>query len=350
MFSPKTVFVVGAGASCEIGLPIGNALRDRIIEMTYFDRNSGFSNRNFEIAVHRKCESNQSLWQHVHTALQQLRLGLVNVASIDTYLDIHRGNEAMIAVGKMAIVIAILEAERNSAFFSKFKLPTQTRDDIVFSFGGNEKYDASWYVHFGRLLTQNVTLENVDSIFDNVSFITFNYDRCIETFAFEWLKQTFGLPENRAVEIASKLEVLHVYGSVGSPPWKGGDVPFGLDYGADFPALAEGIKTFTESADSATVETIRNRIVAAETLVFLGFGWLPQNLDILDTGQVSNAKRVFFTSCGVSQTDRETVRADLAHLLQKRVLHEQGAPCRAFEERDTCADLFQNNWRQLTRS
>lgn len=348
MFTPKTIFVVGAGASCEIGLPIGNALRDRITEMCHIDRASGFSNRKFEIAAHQLCDGNQSLWQRIHPAIQQLRLGLANVASIDTYLDIHRDNDAMISAGKMAIVIAILEAERNSAFINKFKIPTQTDDGIVFNMGDN-RYDSSWYMHFGRLLTQNVTLENVDSIFDNVSFITFNYDRCIETFAFEWMKQTFGLHEQKASEIASKLEVLHVYGSIGALPWKGGDVPYGFSNGQDFARLSQGIKTFTESADSVTVDIIRSRIVAAETLVFLGFGWLPQNLDILHTGQKASAKRVFFTTYGVSETDRETVLTDLSHLLRNGVSHDRQASCRAFEERKTCADLFQNNWRQLTR-
>jgi len=256
----------------------------------------------------------------------------------------------MIDAGKIAITIAILEAERNSAIIDKFGLRTRNHDDLVFYTTNTDQYDASWYVHFGRLLTQSITLENVEEIFDNVSFITFNYDRCIETFAFEWLKQTFGLNEQRAADIASKLEVLHVYGSIGSLPWKGGEVPFGFSEGTDFSKLAQGIRTFTESVDSKTSDQIRSRIVGAETVAFLGFGWLPQNLNILDTGQESNAKRVFFTTCGVSETDRETVRTDVAYLLRKAVSDDRAADCRAFEERQTCADLFRNNWRQLTRT
>lgn len=350
MFTPKTVFVVGAGASCEIGLPAGDALRDRIVDMTYFEDRRGFSGREFNSAIRKLCDRNPELRQHLYPAMKQLRQGLPNVASIDTYLDIHRGNKVMIDAGKMAIVIAILEAERNSALIGKFNLRMHDPEDLVFHIATNEQYDASWYVHFGRLLTQNIALENVDLIFDNVSFITFNYDRCIETFAFEWLKQTFGIDEQHAANIASKLEVLHVYGSIGTLPWKGGDAPFGISDNMDFSHLAQGIKTFTESVDSEMASLIKSRIVAAETLVFLGFGWLPQNLDILDAQRQANAKRIFFSTFGVSETDRETVRTDLTHLLEKQVADSRDASCRAFEERKTCADLFRNNWRQLTRA
>lgn len=335
MFTPKTVFIVGAGASREVGLPIGDTLRDRIVDLTSYDRTRGFYNRDFDNAAHQLCNGNQSLWQHLYPALDQLRLGLPNVASIDTYLDIHRGNKTMIDAGKMAIAIAILEAERNSALTEKFRTITHQHDGLILGISSTDKYDNSWYVHFGRLLTQSIVLENVDEIFDNISFITFNYDRCIETFSFEWLKQTFGLNEQRAAEIASKLEVLHVDGSIGSLPWKGGEVPFGFSGGLNFLGLAQGIKTFTESVDSATADHIRSRIVGAETIVFLGFGWLPQNLDILDTGRESSAKRIFFTTRGVSETDRETVRTDLSHLLRKAVSDDWTLGCRAFEERET---------------
>ena len=40
----------------------------------------------------------------------------------------------------------------------------------------------TWLVKFMYMLGRGVPKENVREIFDNVSFIVFNYDRCVEFF------------------------------------------------------------------------------------------------------------------------------------------------------------------------
>jgi hypothetical protein len=347
MFSPRTVFVVGAGASFEVGLPLGTDLRKAIKKTLHFADNQGFRDQEVREAV-RELSSTAARASDFAHAAHRLIDGIDHVSSIDTFLDIHQENEAIVLLGKLAIAIVILREESKSALATRFQI-FPLRSGL--SANPSHSYDSSWYVPLGELLTQGVALQDVDEIFRNISFITFNYDRCIETYAEHLLRQAYGLGD-RAREIASRLDVLHTYGRVGSP-WPAPNlpyVPFGNTNGINFVDVSKNIKTFTEAVDSQVGETIRDRIQNADTLVFLGFGWLPQNLELL--GSPSGARRVFFTSKGIMQPDRPTLKSDIGDML-KRPTEYGAAPydhwTSLYEERGGCVDLFRNHWRLLTR-
>jgi len=353
MITAHTVFVVGAGASLEVGLPTGEGLKTKICGLLKQEFGGGYVNRRFANAGLRLCEQEQNQFTRLQTLTENIRDGLPGIGSIDTFLNIHNSEPLLVSAGKIAIAIAIIDAERDSEIASHFNLPTEYLDTPG---GPNDdpnrpRYENSWFVHLGRLLTQNITRETVDQVFENISFITYNYDRVIETWAFEWVKRTFALDHNRAAEIAARLEVLHVYGQVGQLPWVGGDVAFGAAVQSDPLVISRGIRTFTETVDSEAGERIKDRMSDARTVVFLGFGWLPQNLELLKARSGNKVERVFYTTKGIEEPDRETVELDLRRMFSKRVQHDRGVLSdhfRAFEEQGGCADLFRRHWRQLT--
>jgi hypothetical protein len=93
--------------------------------------------------------------------------------SIDNFIDAHRENAALQLCGKLGISQAILEAETAS------KLNWDETKGESFD---PPRLSNTWYVRFFQLLTENIRKEDIAALFDNILFITFNYDRCIEPF------------------------------------------------------------------------------------------------------------------------------------------------------------------------
>ncbi len=350
MFPPSTVFVVGAGASSELGLPLGTTLKGQIRDIVSFRPNQGFLDQDVTRAVSQMAQGNHNVFSDYYHAAALISTGIEHVSSIDNLLNIHQDNNFVVRLGKIAICIAIRRAERNSALakFAKEILQNTTNPTEL-----QKTYESSWYVPFGELLTQGATLNNIDSIFDDISIVTFNYDRCIEFFAERLIGGTYGTG-SRSRQVSERLEVLHAYGQIGPLYGQGKEVmhSFGRADGIDFVSLSAGIKTFTEAVESEVGDRIKQRIREAKTIVFLGFGWLPQNLELLNVTS-SAATRIFFTTKGIREADRETVTMDLWKMIDRPLGSDREIPdgwCRGFEERGGCAELLRGHWRQLTRA
>lgn len=331
-------------------MPLGDKLRDQIAALVKHEDNHGFVDPVVASAVDELCGNDAHKRQEYMWAAHRLEEGLDHVGSIDAFLEIHHEDTALVELGKLGIALAILRAERTSALAARLKPELFEAEELK---PLQKRYRDSWYVPFGKLLTQGVSRADVEQIYQNVSFITFNYDRCIETFAEFLLRGTYGLGDY-AREVARSLEVLHAYGAVGEVQPSTGSlaVPFGSPEGADVVGLSKGIKTFTETVESEVSNRIKSRIRDADTIVFLGFGWLPENLALLACGE-SYVRRVFYTTKGVSQADLPTVRRDLATVLgRKGPRNEIGSigGIEEFEEVHGCANLFADHMRQLRRS
>ena len=105
---------------------------------------------------------------------------------------------------------------------------------------------------------------NVSHIFDNVDFVIFNYDRCVEHFLINALARSYSVPNADAVFIVDALKILHPYGSIGDLK----SVPFGIDR-LDWVEAAQGIKTYTEQVGSiGMLNDIRQKVELAECVVF----------------------------------------------------------------------------------
>jgi multidrug resistance efflux pump len=106
------------------------------------------------------------------------------------------------------------------------------------------KLQDTWYVKLIRMLDRGVSKSNVTQIFDSVSFIVFNYDRCIEHFLRHALQAAYGIQEQQADEICGDLHIIHPYGCLGELPLPGTPgLPFGgFDQGNNYIQFAQGIE------------------------------------------------------------------------------------------------------------
>ena len=164
-----------------------------------------------------------------------------------------------------------------------------------------------------------ISSQQVQSAFENVSFIVFNYDRCLQVFLTRALEVYFELKQPQAQEILRSVKFLHPYGSLGSifdgTPNR---IPFGAET-VDLTAVAERIATFSETLrDAELLRGIADAMHQAETIVFLGFGYHRQNFEVLHHPSISvgrRAARVLGTTRGLSQSDTSVVRSMISNLI-----------------------------------
>lgn len=196
-----------------------------------------------------------------------------------------------------------------------------------------------------QLLTQGCEKDRIRERFQAISFIVFNYDRCIEHFLFHSLQNYYGVSAAEATDLLQALKVHHPYGQVGDLPWQVGDregTPFGSDHeGPNLLSLAGRIKTFTERfEDEAARSEIHTLVLEAETVVFLGFAFHEENVRLIAPSPKGHVGRIFATAKGISVSDcqiaENQIRSDLTR-----------ADRIDFRNDLTCYELFGEYWRSL---
>jgi hypothetical protein len=315
MFNSKTVFVLGAGASAEVDLPVGSKLAEIISKKVdvRFDTNGqpleGADLRLYE-ALRARFPSEIREYQH---AGWMIRDGVLLANSIDDFLDRHASsNPRVVQYGKLAIVSSILEKENASRIFTSHTRPRSPSFITAIA--------DTWYFRLIKLLGTGVTLERVDSLFENVAFIDFNYDRCLPHFMIEAIQPLYGIDERRARQLVSTAKILHPYGSIGKLPMQGveGAVPFGdPDKNANLFEVAERIRLYTEQAkEHEELDEIKLTIAEAQRVVFLGFGYHQQNLKIITPKEAKATQQILGSAWGFSNDDCEALQDMLRPLLK----------------------------------
>jgi hypothetical protein len=343
MFKSRTVFVVGAGASYELGFPLGSGLKDRIGDLSdfYFEFNSGLTRGDHLIqeALHVSYKATGRDGNLAYSAGRAMKSALPLAISIDNYLEAHSTDEHTQAVGKLAIVRAILEAEGNTRLTMD-----RGRSTIDFS---DTTLQGSWLTRLIRNLTEGVKREETDDLFQNVSFITFNYDRSLEEFLCRALQTYYGMTEERAAELVGTHVVHHAYGSVGRLPWQSGGGPE-APYGEKIEArtlleLSKRIQTFSEQIDNAHHSAMIERLGGARTVVFLGFGFLEQNMQLLELQGLHAVERVYATALGFSRSDCDVITERI-----REILMDDSVPVELRNDL-TAARLFDEYSRSITQ-
>jgi len=330
MFHQRTLFVVGAGASEEVGLPLGAGLANNIaakmdisFEHGYVFVGTGDQSLYEQLLNARRQDGDQWFF-----AAKRLRDGLPFAQSIDDFLDQRRTDKFVNLYGKSAICKAILEAEKASKlFFNPFE--------------GHNPFEVgpiqdTWFVKFMYMLCKGIPRENVSQIFKNIGFIVFNYDRCIEQFLISSLERAYSIKREDAVALVNGLDILHPYGSVGSLR----DIQFGAT-ALNCVSLAERIKTYTEQADDQTIlKKIQDRVEASERIVFLGFAYHSQNMLMLQAATGEATKIVYGTAYGMSGPDVTEVHKLISRTIRPREIH--------IENKLKCAGLFEHYAKSLS--
>lgn len=359
MFRSKTVFVLGAGSSAEVDMPVGETLKDKISDKLNIEYTQAIfgklisGDRGIARAFlrHSKDQNNgyEDNSRYVEKA-QSMRRALPHAISIDNLLDAHRGDEIAELCGKLGIFQSILESERNSRLFS------DADGRIKF-----EQLNGTWFSEFVKILTEDVSKNEFDSLFTNVSFINFNYDRCLEHYLLHALSNYYDIDEKTVAAILKNLKVLRPYGSVGMLPWQNSNSNWTISFGSDkflsdndlyeqdkgeaLLRVAKQIKTFNEKQHSPSdLEEMHGLISDADKIVFLGFAFHRQNLELITPHIHGKAKNIFTTTLGISSSDLPLIQTDLLKLLSQQ--------CQNFSFiqviNSKCSNLFKEYRRSLT--
>lgn len=346
MFRAKTVFVLGAGASAELGFPLGGALLKDISERVDISYELGRLVRGDYViadALRHKLDARNDVAlynEHLHSAWQIVKSSKQGL-SIDNVLDALEDPRAAL-VGKYGIVRSILSAEAASPL-AKWVDHFQHDVDVSTLCG-------TWLDQLTRLLTEGRRKSEISSIFENVSFINFNYDRSLEQYLPFSIGNYFGIEPQVVREVMRTLPILRPYGKAGSLPSEQNVQPVAYgDCGAHaLEAAAETILTFTEQVnDKNLLKEIGRAMHTAERVIFLGFGFHRQNLKILECAAKPNIE-VLATSLGISKSDSDSIETDveMSFELSNYHVHHTHRYVRLFPL--TCENFMREVWRTLT--
>jgi hypothetical protein len=311
MFRRKTLFVVGAGASREVNFPDSRTLADIVGAMLSSVSATVAGVTDAEFLLHQLFKAYPSSNAKHRQAAQRIRAGIGLANSIDDFLDTYSNDEAFQRVGKIALVRAILESESGSKLWYD-----QNQTGARFNL---DKVTDTWFVKFFRMLVRNASAPDYKDVFKNVSFIVFNYDRCLEFFLLHALQLFFGLSHNDAAAIVTKLEITHPYGMVAPLLFVGPNgnrgIPFGGQQDYDYVPLVENIKTYTEQTkDPKLLDRMHAQVREAECIVFLGFGFHRPNMELLrPTQRCEDPQFVYATADGMSDPRVNQISVTLQH-------------------------------------
>lgn len=327
VFRKKTTIIVGAGCSREYGLPLGDGLRDAIADMLAEVRVREHRNSSGQLilsttASHRDDAFNEAIqyvagnhWQEWFKKAQTMSAGLRHASSIDRYLDIHRDDDVMVRIGKLAIARLILKAESHSSVVVRTShLNTPRIDEIAAG--------PNWLGQLVLRMQEGVRRDDFASALTNLTFISFNYDRVIAHYLYHSLRTLADLRAEEASEMMKALRVFHPYGRLGRLPWEQGDepvIPFGHDTDdpRDFDTVAQNLRIFTETIhENDDIRAIRSAVQECEQIIFLGFSFLRQNMDLLRPRGRSTGTRVFATTFGESTYNVSAAKGAITSMLQ----------------------------------
>jgi hypothetical protein len=291
----KTLFVIGAGASAEIGMPTGHELKKNICDILSLREQRSINKISttslFHLAFQTLTKYDMDEKEKYIKAAEIISEGLMAEISIDNFIDKHRDNPYIVKTGKMAIVLAILKSERSSRIFNREGC-----------FNINSILE-TWYIPCYQKITENCQLQDLAERLKDIYFIIFNYDRCFEYIFLNLLMKNYNIDKNIANNILCNMNIHHPYGTMG-------DILI-LGYGEEanqqtLISLSDKIKTFTESVsnENKEYENIVGIGCSAEQVVFLGFAYHKQNLTLLFPDISKTKFYCYGTGFGISDNER----------------------------------------------
>lgn len=280
MFRQNTVVVIGAGAGVEYEMPLGSALVSSIAEDVRFrfDRARGLEPISgsvdlFHFLYHRFREDYDQLNRFMGAG-NALASVLSSAVSIDDALYQLSETPEAVTLGKMCIVRSILKAEAQSTI----------RPSVRFARPDDNAGRDGWIEQVFSMAISGLKQSEMEFAFDKLTFVNFNYDRCLEHYLY-WALQRIGIDEPRAASIVQDLKIIRPYGGIGSI------LPASTDFVAyggetDLLKVIPRIRTYTESEAIHDGSALESAIVNARLVMFLGFGFHAQNMELLKVAQL----------------------------------------------------------------
>lgn len=245
MITRPTVLILGAGASKPYGFPSGHELLYEIRAGLMGEAHDFF----------RTIKEQGIETDHIKDFCKELTYA--DPPSVDAFLE-HRTEFR--EVGKLAITLRLIPRENEKNFFDR-------------AFNELSKY---------QYLFEELKAPSFDEFAgNNLSIVTFNYDRSIEHYLFTVLKHRYYKSDEECAKKLSNIPIIHVHGSLGSLPWQDASGrPYRPKYNKEEIIAASGqIKVIPEQEDaSAEFDEAFKIMDKALEIYFLGFGYHTDNL------------------------------------------------------------------------
>lgn len=354
----RNVIVVGAGASKEFGLPTGAELTNKIAQISdiRFDHfGSSLDSGDYRIVETlwkiptANGEPRRDINPFLHAAWK-IRDNMPLAPSIDNFMDTHQDDAEVVLFGKIAIALAIQNAEKDS---NLFVLPNDGQASLNFAAAKE-----TWIAKLFQILVAQRKFDDFLAALQNITFVSFNYDRCIHQFLFFASRQYFSLSPDDVNRLMAAINIVYPYGTVGEFTFgnpMGNQTNFGsVNYHETLLKAADGIKTFTERSDTDQIDKIREAFEQAEVVMFLGFGFLPLNMELLVGDDTFEVEKVIATGKGLSQASLQQVSSELGGTFLDTgdflgLSSDETVADRVSIMDVTCGELFYEFQRFLTR-
>lgn len=318
------VLIIGAGASAEVGLPIGKELKISISEALNIQNDTMGNLTGGEKLIRDALNllaqqygniSHYELQDYI-AAAKLIHDAMPQALSIDNFIDSHKKNGRVATCGKLAIVSSILKAEKNS----KLYVESNTLNTINFTEVSN-----TWFNTLFQMISKYTQEDDIEAQFEKISIISFNYDRCLEHFLHCSLQNYYGMDQKKAFNLVKKLKIHHPYGKVANLPSNEWATEIGYGNSAQTGGRLKDIamsfiKTFTEETekDSSDINEIRSTVKNAKRIAFLGFAYDDLNLKLLygqnNDHPIKSETKVYGTAYGISESNRNYIIGELIQL------------------------------------
>lgn len=160
---------------------------------------------------------------------------------------------------------------------------------------------------------------------NNISFITYNYDRSLEQFFFTSLFRSYeGISEQDCLNIIKEINIIHLHGSLGNLEWQNSK-----DYKSYDPAFkpqhlkkyASNINIVSDDLDeNPEFEIARKIINNGSEIHFLGFGFQEVNLKRLKLTDLSITHKIAGTAFEIKSAEIQAISSYTNSFLNDRNL------------------------------
>ena len=274
MIKTPTVLILGAGASHPYGFPLGRELLFKVVQGL---KHNGAINNNLR-EVDFDAEELSTFQNRLQRSMQP---------SVDAFLERRR---EFLNIGKAAIATALMPAEQEELLLPR-------------------KNEPRWYEYlFTKLDAGPERFEQ-----NQLSIITFNYDRSFEQSLFLALKNSYGLNDSEAASLLTSVPIVHVHGQLGPLPFEPGGRQYAAPFsGGDIRLTAEGIRIAHETAqDDEQFQEARKFLAGASKVCLLGFGYHPANIARLRLKTLVSSPRVIACTHGLTEQEQQEVFATI---------------------------------------
>jgi hypothetical protein len=346
LINKKTVFVLGAGASCPYGYPSGSRLRELICFNQGFLQSYEQYLKNDMFSPSMREESTKKLSEFIK-AFDNSRL-----KSIDVFMA---NNPKLAPTGKYIVAYEVLRAEHQSLFGEEAKriqeeraMTSDSRSRRDHIRGTPDFQGGDWYSYLYNRLIEGLVGKDALPDFSNgnLAFITFNYDRSLEHFLYESLSNSFTeVSEAEIIKCLKKLKILHVYGQIAPLKWQSPDDYVDYKPQVDESLLnlaANNIRTIYEEKQNPELIESQNLLKQADKIFFLGFGYAPENMGVLGLPDIiSTSREVYGTAFGAEKKESENIHSKIFSGIKPYVTGYTNSSWVKIEDMD-CLKLLRN--------